>query len=69
MLPEADRIRLRHMLDAAESALRFVQGRQRQDLDADEMLTFALVRALEIVGEAAAQVSEPARQALPRVPP
>ncbi len=68
MLPEQDRIRLQHMLDAAESALRFAQGRRREDLDTDEMLTFALVRALEIIGEAAAQVSEHSRQALPRIP-
>ena len=56
-----DRVRLRHMADAAESALRFVKGRARADLDADEMLLFALVRAVEIVGEAATKVSVEAR--------
>jgi uncharacterized protein with HEPN domain len=68
MLPEKDRIRLQHMLDASTSALRFVQGRSREDLDGDEKLTFALVRALEIIGEAAARVSEETRRALPQVP-
>src|SRR5258708_4128880 len=33
-----DRVRLRHLADALNSALRFVQGRERGDLDADEML-------------------------------
>lgn len=68
MLPEEDRVRLRHMLDAAHSAQRFLRGRRRADLDTDEQLTFAVVRALEIIGEAAGRVSEDARQALPHVP-
>ena len=68
MLPEEDRVRLQHMLDAARSTVRFARGRRRQDLDTDEMLTFALVRALEIIGEAAGRVSEGTRQALPQIP-
>lgn len=68
MLSEQDRVRLRHMLDAAQSALRFAEGRCREDLDSDEMLSFALVRALEIIGEAAAQVSDATRDALPQLP-
>ena len=54
---ERDGVRLRHMLDAARSALSFVQGRTREDLEQDEMLVFALTKAVEIVGEAANQVS------------
>ena len=38
-----DAVRLRHMLDAARYALRFVQGRTRGDLDHDRQLVFALV--------------------------
>lgn len=52
-LPEADVIRLRHMLDAAEQALRFRQGRSRAELGQDPMLRFALLHAVTIVGEAA----------------
>lgn len=63
-----DRVRLRHMIDAAESALRFIQGRNRADLDRDEMLLFALVRAVEIIGEAASRVSDEGRTNAPRVP-
>jgi uncharacterized protein with HEPN domain len=48
-----DRVRLQHLTDALNSAIRFVQGRERSDLDADEMLLFAPVRAVEIAGEAA----------------
>ncbi len=60
--------RLRHMRDAACAALRFVRGRTRADLDADEMLAFALVRALEIIGEAADKLSDPTHAAHPSIP-
>lgn len=62
-----DSVRLRHMIDAAESALRFIQGRNRTDLDGDEMLLFALVRAVEIIGEAARKVSDEGRAKVPHV--
>lgn len=67
MRPE-DRIRIEHMLNACQSAVRFIAGRQRVDLDEDEMLRFALVRAIEIIGEAASRVSPEARQLRPAVP-
>ena len=66
MQPE-DVVRLKHMRDAAASALRFVQGKGREDLDRDEMLLFALVRAVEVIGEAAAKVSPDGRAALPDI--
>jgi hypothetical protein len=33
-----DRVRLHHMVEAGESAVQFVAGRQRADLDEDRML-------------------------------
>ena len=63
-----DRVRLQHLADALNSAIRFAQGRQRGDLDTDEMLLFALVRAIEIVGEAANQVTAETRAQLPDLP-
>lgn len=63
-----DRIRLTHMIEAAEAAQRFTAGRQRADLDTDQMLLFAVVRAVEIVGEAAGKVSPEVRAAVPGLP-
>jgi hypothetical protein len=37
MLAE-DRVRLRHMVEAGDSAVQFVAGRQLSDLDEDRML-------------------------------
>ena len=66
MQPE-DEVRIRHMIGAAESVRRFVAGRQRADLDNDEMLRFALTRAIEIIGEAASRVSQPTQALTPDV--
>lgn len=56
-----DVYRLRHMLAHAEEAVAVARGRSRGDLDADRTFNLALVRLLEILGEAAARVSEPTR--------
>src|SRR5215472_7620619 len=63
-----DRVRRQHLLDALNSAINFARGRQRADLDADEMLLFALTRAIEIAGEAASQVTAETRTQLPDLP-
>ena len=60
--------RIGHMLDAIRAALGFVDGRSRSDLDDDQMLQFALVRAVEIVGEAASRISPEGRTCVRDVP-
>jgi uncharacterized protein with HEPN domain len=57
-----DETRLRHMLDAAREATDMAAGQQRVDLDTDRKLCLSLVHLLEIVGEAAAGVSQEARR-------
>jgi uncharacterized protein with HEPN domain len=63
-----DRVRIEHMIGAAESVGRFIAGRERADLDEDEMLRFALTRAIEIIGEAASRVSPEAQTVVPGIP-
>lgn len=67
-MPPEDDVRIRHMVDAVRTALRFVDGRVRTDLDDDEMLVLALTKLVEIVGEAAKQVTPGTRATLPDVP-
>lgn len=62
MLPKTDRIRLQHMLDASREAISYAQGRTRDDLAVDSMLARALVKCIEIVGEAALRVSQETRE-------
>lgn len=56
MQPE-DRTRIRHMIDAAATVAQFIAGRRCEDLDDDRLLLFAVVRAIEVLGEAASKVS------------
>jgi len=45
------------MLDAAQEALSFAEGTSSDDLYKDRMLALSLVKSIEIIGEAASQVS------------
>lgn len=68
MLHRDDAIRLRHMLDAGRDAMSFIANRTRRDLDTNRQLSFALVRAIEIIGEAANKVSPEGQMLAPGVP-
>ena len=63
-----DLIRLRHMLDAARESVEFSRNSRREDLDGDRKLTLALIKDIEIIGEAAYQVAEDTRRYLPEIP-
>lgn len=56
------------MLDAARKAIGHIEGRGRADLDKDELLALALVRLLEIIGEAAKGVPDHVRRNHPEIP-
>jgi uncharacterized protein with HEPN domain len=63
-----DFIRLRYMLDAASEAVSFANGKTREDLEPDRMLTLSIIKAIEMIGEAASKVSTEARQSHPEIP-
>ena len=63
-----DKTRLHHMMDAAQTALEFAEGESRQSLEDDQKLLFALVRAVEIIGEAASRISEELQADHPQIP-
>jgi uncharacterized protein with HEPN domain len=63
-----DAIRLRHMLDAAQEATDFARGRTRSDLNDSRMLVLSLVKAIEIIGEAAFRISPATRAELQDIP-
>ena len=53
-----DDIRLRHMLDSAEEAVEFAAGKSRKDFDDNRKLLLAIIKSIEIIGEAASKISE-----------
>lgn len=63
-----DAVRLLHLRDAAQKALRFVNEESRESFEANEMLQLALVASLAIIGEAANGLTETFRAAHPQIP-
>ena len=63
-----DVVRLGHMRDAATKVMEYVSGCARDDLDRDEKLTLAIVRLLEILGEAGKNVSKECQAQYPHMP-
>lgn len=61
-------IRLCHMRDHAAEAIAMTHGKQREDIDGDRLLELALVRLMEIIGEAAGRISPETRSKLPGIP-
>jgi uncharacterized protein with HEPN domain len=56
------------MLDYAREAVAMARGKTRADLDSDRQLNLALVRLLEIVGEAAGRIPADERTVYPDIP-
>jgi uncharacterized protein with HEPN domain len=63
-----DRIRLRHMLDAAREAVAAAGRRSRADLERDRVWALGLLKCLEIIGEAAARVAPETRERHSQIP-
>ena len=50
-MPPEDRVRLLHMIEAAEDAMSFVAGKERTELEQDRKTLFAVIRCIEIIGD------------------
>ena len=59
---------LRDMLENAEKALSFVDGLDYDGFCKDDKAMYAVIRAFEIIGEAARQIPEDVREASPEIP-
>lgn len=63
-----DQTRLFHILKAAKKAVTLVNNKTFRDLEKDEVLTLALVKLIEIVGEAASRLSKEFQTSHPQIP-
>ncbi|MBF0554770.1 MAG: DUF86 domain-containing protein [Nitrospirae bacterium] len=68
MCSREDKIRMRHLLDAAKEAISFARGKTRRSLDKNRMLTLSLIKDIEIIGEAATSISKDCREKYPHIP-
>jgi len=62
-----DLVRLQHILDYAREARYIASKHKRTDLYSDRILMHALVRLVEVIGEAAANVSQETQTQLPQI--
>jgi len=62
-----DKIRLQHMLDAAQEAITFLQTLNGERLGSNRLVSQAIVRLIEVVGEAAVQISKEYKAAHPEL--
>ena len=63
-----DKTRLGHILEAAREAVGYVAEIDRAAFNANRPLQHAVVRCIEIVGEAAARLTPALRDANPQIP-
>lgn len=59
---------LTNMLEAARGAVGFLQDKTRADLDKDRQLTLSLLKSLEMIGMAAARVSQACQNGCEPIP-
>ena len=63
-----DQVKIKHMLDAANECLSFVKGKSRNELTTNKILVYALVKVIEIIGEAASKISKDFQDKHPEIP-
>lgn len=68
MTKPRDDDRIAHIIEACEEAAEFTAGRSRDDLEHDRMLQLALMKLVEIIGEAAKALTDDTRARYPEAP-
>jgi uncharacterized protein with HEPN domain len=63
-----DMIRLQYMVDHAKEAVALIASKDKAELQHDRVLELALIRLVEIVGEASAKVSSTTQKKYPSIP-
>lgn len=63
-----DKIRIQHMIDAAEEALSFVSDKSENEFNRNRMLVLSIIKEIEIIGEAASKISEETKLKFNNIP-
>jgi uncharacterized protein with HEPN domain len=66
--PRRDKERLEHILAAIERVNRYIAGKTYQNLVDDDMMYYAVVKNIEIIGEAANMLTTEFQEAHPNTP-
>lgn len=65
---ERDSLRIQHMIDAANNVNEFMEGVTLEEIKTNKMLFFAVVKNIEIIGEAAFMLTKEFKSANPHIP-
>ena len=68
MTKRDDRALIQDMLDFAQEAVDFCRGQTLASFSSDRMRHLAVVRLIQLIGEASVRLSDAARQSRPAVP-
>ena len=63
-----DQVSMRQMLDHAREAVDITKSKSRVDLDRDRLLSLAVTRLIEIIGEAANRIGSDTQLKHPEIP-
>ena len=63
-----DQDRIAHILEAIENVYSFMQNKSTDDLQKDKLLYYAVVKNVEIIGEAAYKLSKEFKEDHPEIP-
>ena len=67
-IPYKDVVRLRHIREASEKIIAFTSQASRATLTVDEKLALAVVRLIEVIGEAASKIGNETREEHSSIP-
>jgi uncharacterized protein with HEPN domain len=65
---EKDRIRFQHILDSIERLNKFTIDKTIDSLKNDDMLLLAVMKSIEIIGEAASRITKETTETFPELP-
>jgi uncharacterized protein with HEPN domain len=57
-MKENDRIRIQHIIDAAQEALSFVRDTDQENFSKNRMMILSVIKEIEIIGEAASKITD-----------
>ncbi len=56
------------VIDAMEKGMKFIEGMEYEEFVKDDKTVFAVIRALEVIGEAVKNIPEEVRRKYPEIP-
>jgi uncharacterized protein with HEPN domain len=67
-MKENDRIRIQHIIDAAQEALSFVHNSDQENFSNNRMMILSVIKEIEIIGEAASKISDETKSKYSDIP-